>query len=606
MFKSAIGWWVNAIFFLALTMVGALGVTAYSNTTELVNITELVAHTNEVLEQLEATLSIFKDAESSQRGYLLTRNVLYLQPYSMAVREIPSAFSRLRGLIADNPVQLAQLQRLEALGARKLEVMGRTIHLTEDSPNDAGFEAALHLVRTNEGKRIMDAMRGVAREMEKSEEQTLRIRRGEAQARSRTSHQAIIGGHLLMAVIVLLLYAVVLRDIARRRREEAVSRRAQRLESIGLLASGIAHDLNNVLTPVMMGVKLLSRQSTLGDREGLLNTMQSSAASGARLIKQLLAFAGGSEGKRSRLRMAQVMSEIHDILSHTLPKSIELEMQVADDLWDVMGDSGELSQVLMNHCVNARDAMVHGGRLTLRAENAPNSKDSTSPRPRNPRSHVRIDIQDTGCGISEELLERIFDPFFTTKEYGKGTGLGLATSLGIVRAHGGWIHVESEPDRGSCFSIFLPAVEASSTADFDRESVGLAVGSGEVVLIVDDEPALLKVLAATLKFHGYQVLSANDGREALHVIGQFTGTIGVALVDMMMPGMDGPATIRALHRADPRLPIIATSGLHIAGREQEALAAGAVALLPKPYADDQLLLAVRQALQWHAAPRMVT
>ena len=257
-------------------------------------------------------------------------------------------------------------------------------------------------------------------------------------------------------------------DITARKKEEAHQRRSQRLESIGTLAGGIAHDLNNVLTPILMSAKLLKRGGNHHER--LLDVIVTSAERGGQMIKKLLSFAGGEQGVRERIDVREILSEAEEILRHTLPKTIELHVECADDLHPVSGDATELSQVLMNLAINARDAMPDGGRLELRAENFhvdPARAARATTLQAGP--HLLIRVSDTGSGISKENIERIFDPFFTTKEQGKGTGLGLATSLGIVRSHGGDMTVYSRTRRRHLvFDLFALGKAGRSIHDSGR------------------------------------------------------------------------------------------------------------------------------------------
>lgn len=385
-------------------------------------------------------------------------------------------------------------------------------------------------------------------------------------------------------------------DVTARKRAEARERRSQRLESIGTLAGGIAHDLNNVLTPIMMGAKLLARSRPESNRQGLIETILASAERGANMIKQLLAFAGGVEGKRESLQFGDIIDEIRAILDHTLPKTIPVEVNVAEDLWPISGDATELSQVLMNLCINARDAMPEGGDLKLSAENVvldgnrPPSSPDLQPGP-----YLLVSIVDTGTGIPPQVIDQVFDPFFTTKAQGSGTGLGLSTSLGIVRGHGGTINVYSEQDKGTKFAIYLPAERSETTSVAEKRQRELPQGDGELVLLVDDEVLILEMARATLESYGYRVLTAAGGAKALAAYQQHRDEVQVVVLDMMMPEMDGPATMKALRAMDPQVRVVASSGFQRPGAAWETIE-GVQAFLPKPYSDEQILRTLRKVL----------
>ena len=385
-------------------------------------------------------------------------------------------------------------------------------------------------------------------------------------------------------------------DMTARKKADMQERRSQRLESIGTLAGGIAHDLNNVLTPIMMGTKLLARGRPVSDQQGLIETIQASAERGAEMIKQLLVFAGGVGGKRESLQFRDVLDEIKNILDHTLPKTIEVRLNVSDCLWPVFGDATELSQVLMNLCVNARDAMPDGGTLTISAENVVLDGDRPRANPDlKPGRYLLVTVIDTGKGIPPEVIDSVFDPFFTTKQQSGGTGLGLSTSLGIIRSHGGSINVYSEPAQGTKFTIYLPTEETEKSATVEEDQRHLPHGDGQMVLLVDDEALILEIAGATLESHGYKVLTANSGTEALATYQRRRDDVQVVLLDMMMPMMDGLATMKGLRAIDPQVRIIASSGLYRPETDPDAIR-GVQAFLRKPYSDEQILKTLRQVL----------
>jgi len=377
-------------------------------------------------------------------------------------------------------------------------------------------------------------------------------------------------------------------DITEKKQLEAQYLRAQRLESIGTLAGGIAHDLNNILTPILAAAQLLPLKLSNTDEQSqqMFKIIETNAKRGAALVKQVLQFARGVEGKRTIVQVNHVFSEIKQIVQQTFPKSIEFSTNIKSDLWAVIGDATHLHQVLMNLVVNARDAMPDGGTLNISAENVlidehyvrMNLEASVGP-------HIVITVADTGIGMSPEIVDRIFEPFFTTKEFSKGTGLGLSTVRGIITSHGGFINVSSNVERGTEFKVFLPAVQA--TATLLAENLKLPKGNGELVLVVDDEAPILETTKISLETYNYRVLTASDGIEALAQYAQHKHEISVVLVDMMMPSMDGTLTIRALQKMNSHVLIIAVSGL-IASDKLMGVA-GVKAFLSKPYTTKELL-----------------
>lgn len=384
-------------------------------------------------------------------------------------------------------------------------------------------------------------------------------------------------------------------DITNRKKQERLSLRSQRLESIGTLAGGIAHDLNNVLTPILMGAKLLSSNRATANRQGLLDTLVASAERGAALIQQLLAFAGGIQGDRHPVKIDELVRETRSLLEHTFPKAVSIETRIDKECPQVLGDATELTQILMNLCINARDAMDVGGHLIIQAEPVYFSEDMPLQHPdAHSGSYVLLKVSDDGCGMTSDVLDRIFDPFFTTKEIGKGTGLGLATVQGIVKSHGGFILVYSEPGRGSTFSVYLPSATTTHSKISGKKQDLSNSGNGRLILLVDDEQMILQMTSAVLESGGYRVLTASDGSSAVETFSKHCKDIFVVMLDMMMPGMDGFQTIQELQRTDRDVKIIVCSGLSTSQRESSIVAAGAKLFLPKPYSDQQLFEALER------------
>jgi len=377
-------------------------------------------------------------------------------------------------------------------------------------------------------------------------------------------------------------------DITEKKQLEAQFFRAQRLESLGTLASGIAHDLNNVLTPILSVAQLLPlRLTDLDDRtQNLLKILESSAHRGADLIKQILSFAQGIEGKHVSIQPAHLLLDIQKIVEQTLPKSIEIERDVPADLATVSGDMTQLHQVLMNLCINARDAMPQGGTLKIQATNRsiddPFVRTHLSAKVGN---YVEITITDTGTGIAPQLLDRIFDPFFTTKAIGTGTGLGLSAVIGIIKSHGGFLDVQSQVGQGTQFQIYLPTSDAPR---LDQNEPELPSGQQQLILVVDDERAISELIKTTLETYNYRVLIANNGAEAIEIYHQ-QREIASVLIDLMMPVMDGLTTVTALHQLNPNLPVVAMSGLSSVESVAQAKRFGCRYFLPKPYTTQDLL-----------------
>lgn len=391
---------------------------------------------------------------------------------------------------------------------------------------------------------------------------------------------------------------VVSTNITGKKKLEAQFLRAQRMESLGTLASGLAHDLNNILTPVLSTAQLLRMKFADADERNrqLLQMLEVNAKRGATLVKQVLSFARGVEGERSVLQMKDIILEIQHIVEETFPKSIETYVTLAPDLWTIAGNATQLHQVLMNLCVNARDAMPDGGILTISAENLQIDEQFVRANlDAKVGSFVVVTVADTGTGIPSEIIDRIFEPFFTTKEFGKGTGLGLSTAIGIIRSHSGFLSVSSDVGKGTQFKLFLPAVMESEPEK--SNNLEASAGNNELILVVDDEAAICDSNKALLEAYNYQVITANDGIEAIALYAEHKDEINLVLVDMMMPSMDGATTIRTLQKINPEVKIVAVSGLTPSAQIKAEISSGIQSFLQKPYSAQELIQTIGQAVR---------
>ena len=389
-------------------------------------------------------------------------------------------------------------------------------------------------------------------------------------------------------------------DITERRALETQFMRAQRLESIGTLTGGIAHDLSNLLAPIMLTVDLLKVSESDPGRLELLAILAKSAHRAKFMIRQVLTFARGVEGERTYVSIPCLLQELQEICRETFPKNLRLKVDVEAGLWPVRGDATQLHQVLLNLFVNARDAMPDGGELHLSTSNRTLDHQYASLcEDLQAGDYVSIEVKDSGCGIPAEHLDRIFEPFFTTKAVGRGTGLGLSTTLAIIRSHGGHLRVQSEPGKGTCFRILLPA-ELNAEAEGFRDDTPSTHGNNELVLLVEDEPEVAKVTRLSLESYGYRVEWARDGAEGVARFALFGPEIAVVLTDLAMPVLDGVAMIRALRAIDPGVRVLATSGW-AEGRGVRSLADQGVPLLLKPYTQSELFAALAHARRAPAA-----
>jgi two-component system, cell cycle sensor histidine kinase and response regulator CckA len=394
-------------------------------------------------------------------------------------------------------------------------------------------------------------------------------------------------------------------DMTEQKRFEREALRTQRLESIGTLAGGIAHDLNNVLNPVMMGIEIVRREVTKQATLDILDLMDQSARRGSDMVKQVLTFARGAEGEKMLIQPAHLMRELIKIGEQSFPKTISVRGHIEKNILPVLGDPTQLHQVLLNLCLNAVAAMPAGGNLQLNARNVELDDQFVMMFPESGKgTYVLLTVKDTGTGIAPEVLDRIFEPFFTTKEVGKGTGLGLSTALSIVKSYNGFIRVESEVGRGTEFFVYLPAQGEAQVDDEAPEVVVIPDGNRELILLVDDEEAIRQVTTMSLESHGYRVVTAADGTEAVVAAVQHKDDIRAVILDLMMPHMDGAATLKALERVIPHVPVLISTGFDPIQRPDFPMSGLADhPRLRKPYTTEKLLEAIAGLIENSGVPR---
>jgi PAS domain S-box-containing protein len=397
-------------------------------------------------------------------------------------------------------------------------------------------------------------------------------------------------------------FLVINTDIAEKKRLEAQFLRVQRTESIGLLAGGVAHDINNVLVPILSSTELLETMTNDEEMRKFLLSIRSSAQHGAALVKQLLAFARGAVGQQTDLALRPLLQDFVAFVTQAFPRAVRVTLEDGADAWPIRGDATQLKQVLMNLCINARDAMPEGGRIMIKVTNSiVDEFEAATLREIKPGPHVVIEVSDTGTGMAPGIIEKIFDPFFTTKEVGKGTGLGLAAVRGIVKGHNGTIAVESRLGYGSTFRIYIPALATAVAAPAKPVDEKNSRGGGQSIMLVDDEAWVRDILCALLIASGFKVMKAASLSEALATFQMHHNEISLVLTDIMMTDGDGFGLATELRKMKPELPILVMSGMAGAAPYEEKADSLGLPLLAKPITREALITAVQDALQRSAA-----
>ena len=393
-------------------------------------------------------------------------------------------------------------------------------------------------------------------------------------------------------------FLTVATDVTEQKSLERQFLRTQRMESVGSLVGGIAHDLNNVLAPIRMALDLFRTKMPDPATQRTLDALDGCVNRGADLIRHVLTFARGVQGERAPVQLRHLIKETEEVISQTMPKSVVTQTHVPRDLWPVTADATQLHQVLMNLCVNARDAMPEGGTLRI---NGSNVHIDSSGIPQNPDAaegpYVLLEVADSGSGIPADVQKKVFEPFYTTKAVGRGTGLGLSTVAAIVRSHGGFINLYSEVGRGASFKIYLPAIQEHVDVAEAGTVAALPEGNGELIMLVDDEAAVRDIARLTLETHGYQVVVARDGAEGVATYAMHRNDVRLVISDMDMPVMNGASMIRSLERINPEVRVISASGLLNLSELMPEPDSGATRVqLRKPYTARELLCTVRDVL----------
>ena len=562
-----------------------------------------------------------QDAESGQRGYLLSGDETYLALYEEAVARTPDRLSTIAEAVARNPGMAAIIARLSRAAEAKLAEMRETVALRRAGRGDA----ALARMRSGEGKHLMDEVRSLFGEAQADNYSRLITRQEQAGEAARQVQLAVAAAVVL--IVLLGAYAVI--DASRRHQRtlrahaalqeanasliEAAAtrdmledrlRQSQKMEALGQLTGGLAHDFNNMLAIIIGNLSLLKRRLERGDRavERYAEQALKGADRAATLTHRLLAFARKQPLAPEAIACNRLIAAMSDLLRRSLGESIRIETVAAPDLWTTQADANQLENAILNLAVNARDAMPKGGRLIIETDNVHLDEAYAAQNPGVPAGpYVLVALTDTGSGMPPEVAAKAFDPFFTTKPVGQGTGLGLSQVYGFVRQSGGHVAIYSEPDRGTTVRLYLPR-HFGDAAEMERMTpTMLPEGSArEVILVVEDEDGVRDLAVEALRDLRYTVIHAEGAKDALRMLDTHP-EIALLFTDVVMPEVNGRELAEAVHERRPDLPVLFTTGYTRNAIVHNGLVDADVQLLAKPYTLEQLALKVRQAMVREAA-----
>ena len=566
-----------------------------------------VAHTLRVREAIIQLYSDVRDAETGQRGFLLTQDNRYLQPYDRARADIPATESLLSSLISDNPAQQAALAKLRPLIEKKLDELQHTIQL--DSQRQDG--AALGVVKTDVGRQLMDEIQAATQQMDRHESALLAQRL----SASHNTRIILLAATLFAALLAALLAYRVQREGRLRQRaiedknsalEEQVQQRetaemrlrqVQKMEALGQLTGGIAHDFNNMLAIIVGNLEMSTRQMGKADEalKDLVTRALNAAMRGADLTKRLLAFSRMQPLRPKSVDVNDCVRGMLMILQRTIGEDIAIETTFGPGLWRVFIDRPQLESALLNLAVNSRDAMNGKGNLVIETSNTYLDQAFADTHIEvTPGQYVMVAVTDTGSGMSADVARRAFDPFFTTKEPGQGTGLGLSQVHGFINQSHGHVQIYSEIGIGTTVKMYLPRASAQQDAEVFAETMVFAVNSSKKVLVVEDDDDVRQFVVACVNELGYSAMAAESADTAQQKLAS-NPDIALLLTDVVMPGKNGKQLVDTVRPFYPQLRVLYMTGYPRDAVVHNGVLDADVRLITKPFSMQELARELKSA-----------
>ena len=576
-----------------------------------------VEHTLDVRSRLLRTLATMEDAETGERGFLLTNDESFLEPYEAAVRASNEQFDQLATALSDSPQQLERLSKLRDIDRQRIAALRENIERRRRAEN---WAPSIENLRP--AKLLMDNARAIIADMIEAENALFVTRSNKSRAASLLSEFGLLTSLLLSVVLGLafnrenqkqlieakaandkLNDALTLADMEAERRErlENQLRQVQKMEAIGQLTGGIAHDFNNMLAVILANLNLLKRQIARGeiDVQRFIDGAAEGADRAAHLTQRLLAVARQQPLAPQPIDANKFVSGMSEILRRTLGQEVAIETILAGGLWRTYVDGNELESLLLNLAVNARDAMPNGGKLTIETANV--NLDETYVRDHvglAAGQYVLIAVSDTGSGMSPEVIAKAFDPFFTTKATGKGTGLGLSQAYGFIKQSGGHIKIYSEIGQGTTVKIYLPRFHGENVSVATQPGLKAQTALGrpeELILVVEDEERMRLVVEEAFRELGYKVVVAADGKKALALLDANPG-VNLLFTDVVMPEMSGRELAKEALSRRPDLKVVYTTGFSRNAVIHNGILDPDVNFLAKPFTVENLARKVRSVL----------